>query len=214
MPGSFGIAAGPDVHVIDVRGRTDPLLARLPAAVGSRWRWGAPRRVPDGYLAGLAGEADAITDEPIARLREALNLITRAPLAADGRVAAIAGLSDRRDTLVRESSYGPDTAPLAELNGSEDPRMIPEGGLLVLFDGPRPVAAVSATLSARYDYDIDLLDGESVLHSTISPKLMWAVTPDRVRRIDIGEPVVATALRFQCGRGAGPCALSHVSISP
>jgi hypothetical protein len=53
LPGMVGFVAGPEAYVLDNQGRTDPLVARLPPAVGPRRERDAHRRLPDGYVEGL-----------------------------------------------------------------------------------------------------------------------------------------------------------------
>ena len=89
-------------------GLSDALLARLPiysggtfvepeknAANASRgWRVGHYyRKLPAGYLESLSDPARKLDDPRLQSLREELDLITRAPLFAPGRLAAIARLA-------------------------------------------------------------------------------------------------------------------------
>lgn len=94
--GMVGLAAGPAVHIVDLYGITDPLLARLPA-----WQRHAPpwafrgvghlvRRLPQGYVRSLREGVNRIGDRRIAELHSQLQLITRAPLWSASRWRAIA----------------------------------------------------------------------------------------------------------------------------
>jgi arabinofuranosyltransferase len=88
--GYFGFHAGPAVHVIDVWGLADPLIARLPARTDVRWRIGHfTRTIPAGYTDTLVTGHNQIADRDIATLYDRLALITRAPLFDPHRLAAI-----------------------------------------------------------------------------------------------------------------------------
>jgi arabinofuranosyltransferase len=73
MRGYFG---GPRVHIVDVLGLGDPLLARLP--VSDRWRAGHfPRLIPGGYVETIATGHNQITHPGLAAYYDALRTITR-----------------------------------------------------------------------------------------------------------------------------------------
>ena len=162
----------------------------------------------------LAGQAQALTEPPLARLHDRLDLITRAPLTTSARLGAIASMRSEQASLVGESSYGPEVVPFVEVAASSSTRAIREGGLFVTFETPRAVAHMTATLSPRYDYEIALMNGNSVVATARSPKLTWDDTPDRPRRIEIDPSKTGTALRVRCGRGVGSCTLADVRVAP
>lgn len=88
--GYFGFYAGPAVHVVDIWGLADPLIARLPARTDVRWRIGHfTRTIPAGYTETLATGHNQIADRDIALLYDRLALITRGPLFDAHRLAAI-----------------------------------------------------------------------------------------------------------------------------
>jgi arabinofuranosyltransferase len=88
--GLFGFYAGPDVHVVDVWGLADPLIARLPARRDMSWRVGHfTRAMPAGYPETLASGSNRIADRRLAALYDRLALITRGPLFDASRLAAI-----------------------------------------------------------------------------------------------------------------------------
>jgi arabinofuranosyltransferase len=79
--GYFGFYAGPQVHIVDLWGIGDPLLARLPARKDLRWRVGHfTRAIPDGYLETLASGENRIADKNLAVYYDRLSLITRGRL--------------------------------------------------------------------------------------------------------------------------------------
>ena len=134
-PGMFA-AAAPNLYVIDPLGRTDPLLARLPPAVGVRTSWGAVRRLPAGYLDSVAGEPAIAGDDALAGLERRVEAATRWPLARPGRLASLLALPADTRRLVSASSYGPQRLSLDDLSGPA-PRMLREGGAVVAFGGAR-----------------------------------------------------------------------------
>ncbi len=86
--GFFGFYAGPSMHVVDVFGLGDPLLARLPTGPG--WRIGHYyRQVPAGYLETLRSGASQFADPSIAREYATLVVITRDPIWSWARWRAI-----------------------------------------------------------------------------------------------------------------------------
>ena len=106
--GYLGYWSGPGIFLVDPMGLSDALLARLPiyvdgafvepaknAANASRgWRVGHYyRKLPAGYLESLSDPARRLDDTALQTLREELDLVTRAPLFAPGRLAAIARLA-------------------------------------------------------------------------------------------------------------------------
>jgi len=90
--GFFGFYAGPSVHVLDVFGLTDPLLARLPPVL--IWRVGhLERKLPQGYLASIAQNTNLIEDQDLSVLYGELRLITRGELFSMQRWKAIWNLN-------------------------------------------------------------------------------------------------------------------------
>ncbi len=78
--GFYGYFAGPRVHVVDLLGLGDPLLARLPAT-DPQWRIGhLGRFVPAGYLETLTQGRNLIADPHLARYYDKLAYIIRGPL--------------------------------------------------------------------------------------------------------------------------------------
>jgi arabinofuranosyltransferase len=90
--GRFGYGVGPRVYVIDDLGLGDPFLARLPAkgVTTGEWRIGHfDRAVPKGYPESILQGRDRLADPAYARLYADVDLATRAPLFAPGRLGAI-----------------------------------------------------------------------------------------------------------------------------
>jgi arabinofuranosyltransferase len=85
-PAYFGFAAGYGVHVVDRTGRTDPLLARLPADAATVFPAGAVRRVPDGYESSLPNTDNRIADPALAAYYDRVRWVTRGPLLSGWRI--------------------------------------------------------------------------------------------------------------------------------
>jgi len=100
--GMFGFAAGPEMHVVDRYGITDPLLARLPAYVTGPWverdtrNWRPGhgwRPLPEGYLESLERGVNRIADPDLARYYAVIRLVTRGELWSWRRVVTAVKLN-------------------------------------------------------------------------------------------------------------------------
>jgi arabinofuranosyltransferase len=93
--GIVGYFAGPRVHLVDIYGLCDPLLARLPTT--DAWRIGHfERRIPDGYLATLSSGRNEIGDAGVARFYGELAIVTRGSIWTRQRLRAAVGLNSGR----------------------------------------------------------------------------------------------------------------------
>lgn len=101
--GVFGYLQGPDVHVIDLNGLADPLMARLPIQDPKHWRIGHFRHIiPEGYLETLKTGENVIVDPNLARYYDKLKLITRGDLFSWERLKAILNMNlGRYDHWIR-----------------------------------------------------------------------------------------------------------------
>ncbi len=78
--GFYGYEAGPEVHVVDLLGLGDPLLARLPVT-DPNWQVGHfGRRPPEGYLETLEDGENRLRDAGLAAYYEVLATVTRGGL--------------------------------------------------------------------------------------------------------------------------------------
>jgi arabinofuranosyltransferase len=78
------------VHIVDINGLTDPLIARLPARKDPVWRVGhLTRDIPAGYIETLETGVNVIDDERIARYYDKLHLITSGPIFSKERFKTI-----------------------------------------------------------------------------------------------------------------------------
>lgn len=141
--GFFGFAAGPKLHIVDVLGLADPLMARLPVEPG--WRVGYYyRNTPDGYLETLASGMPQIRNPAIAAYYEYLRLMTRGPLFSRRRLRAVLEMNlgrfgylldpvRRGFTVVRAADVA---SPIAGGTQGGTPRTTPfERGIDIEFDG-------------------------------------------------------------------------------
>jgi len=130
--GAIGVTAfyaGPQAHMLDRYGLSEPLLARLPAVrrdvvydrflqgtngapAGPGWRIGHfLRNVPPGYMATLLEGSNRLEDPELARYYDHLSLVIRGPLFSARRLAEIVRLNlGSYDALVPRGR--PDYRPL------------------------------------------------------------------------------------------------------
>jgi arabinofuranosyltransferase len=88
--GYLGYYAGPKVHIMDIFGIADPLLARLPAAPEKTWRIGHfKRNIPPGYVQTFRDQQNDIKDVSLRSYYDHLSLIIRGPLWSSERWQAI-----------------------------------------------------------------------------------------------------------------------------
>lgn len=100
--GMTGFAGGPSLYWVDPLALTEPFLARLPARTGSRIGH-YERALPKGYLESTMAHKNLIADPALRRLYEDVDLATRAPLGAPGRLAAIWRLNVQKRTYASSS---------------------------------------------------------------------------------------------------------------
>jgi arabinofuranosyltransferase len=92
--GLRGFVLGPEVHVLDVNALADPLLSKLPVLDPEDWRISHfTRPVPCGYPESLEADANMLRDPHLARVYDAVRLVTRGPLFSLERLAAIVRLN-------------------------------------------------------------------------------------------------------------------------
>jgi arabinofuranosyltransferase len=100
--GLLGYFAHPRLHILDVAALADPLLARLPALDHVRVGHFI-REVPPGYLESLRTGTNQILHPSLAAVYDALALVVREPLFAEGRLREIYRLNTGYyDTLIQD----------------------------------------------------------------------------------------------------------------
>lgn len=94
--GAVGYYTGPDYHIIDLWGLSDPLIARMPAV--HPWRIGHfPRGgIPAGYRESVIEGRNLIEDPDLARLYDTLVQVTQAPIWSAARWKAIVALNTKQ----------------------------------------------------------------------------------------------------------------------
>ena len=100
--GFLGYYAGPEVHIVDLHGLSDPLLARLPVNAKHSWRPGhLARNCPAGYLGTIETGENQIVDSVVAAFYQSLKLVTCGDIWSLNRFREIArlNLTDDGDLL-------------------------------------------------------------------------------------------------------------------
>lgn len=103
--GIYGYQTGRSIHIIDVMGLADPLLARLPCQ--RPWRIGHFLRFPpEGYLETLESGQNHLKDPRLAAFYDKLSIVIHGPIWSGPRLAAIVAFNlGRYDHLL--PSAGP-----------------------------------------------------------------------------------------------------------
>jgi len=149
--GMTGFAGGPDLYWIDPLALTEPFLARLPARSGSRVGH-YERALPQGYLESTVTHENLISDHALHRLYDDVELATRAPLGAPGRLAAIWRLNVQKSSYAN-SSFDREAVGLPGVDVKSNSKFscygIPYGGDGIWkIDGP-PVKVRKVILAAE-----------------------------------------------------------------
>jgi arabinofuranosyltransferase len=117
--GMYGYAAGPGLHVVDLNALADPLLARLPIPEEKPWRIGHYERlIPAGYLETLTSGENRLCNPGIREFYDALSAVTRAPVFAPGRLAAIWKINTGQFDHLLEGYANPDSRDAQLCNAS------------------------------------------------------------------------------------------------
>jgi len=92
--GVLGFTAGPSVHVIDMMGLGDPLLARLPAVRAQEFRIGHYRRkIPGNYFDRQNGEADRLISPGLDEYNQILQEVISGPVFSLSRLKSLAAMN-------------------------------------------------------------------------------------------------------------------------
>jgi arabinofuranosyltransferase len=96
---------GPNIHVIDVNGLADPLIARMPLKDTRNFRIGHFHHIiPEGYEETLASGTNLILDADIASYYDKLSYVVRGPLWDWDRMIAIWNLNTGKyDALIEHA---------------------------------------------------------------------------------------------------------------
>jgi arabinofuranosyltransferase len=115
--GFFGFYAGPYIHIIDIWGLSDALLARLP--VKGEWRVGHYTRIiPNGYINTLlCGGKNMLKNKYLATYYEKISLITRGKLFSIKRLIEIWNMNvGKYNYLIKLYPNYPDKVKLFEVS--------------------------------------------------------------------------------------------------
>ena len=161
--GMVGYFAGPDAHIIDVYGLSDPLLARLRAS--PRWRIGHFfRPLPEGYEAAVR-TSSPLADDRVNRYYAQLQLVTRDPIWTLRRWRAIIALNlGQFEPLIADFREVRLTAPaLDRAAGDGAPWdsagavVFPEGRLAVSYAGPTRGHMLELSVSGNDRYSVEFV---------------------------------------------------------
>ncbi len=178
--GFFGFYAGRDIHVMDILGLGDPLLARLPPRPDPFWRIGHfERGVPEGYTETLLSGENRLAEPHLAEYYDKLTLLTRGPLMSSNRLGAIVRfnlgaynylLQEYLDSLPREVS-------LSELSGAQsgdigasdsEPTVFSSDGLRISLPETLYARRVDIRLQRTSDFTVIFRsDGQEVARKLI-----------------------------------------------
>ena len=207
--GMIGHRAGPDVRMVDIYGLADPLLARLPAIAGDKWRIGHfARHVPAGYLTTLETGDPCFADPGLAELHRQLRLVTAGPLWSAERWAAIVRLNLGRveppfdAEFLRAPLYR--SLPLCALRRPKDDghpwdefdahKIAKDTGLRVDLPGLAHQRALDLALAGERRYRVELRrDDEIVWTKEIEVK---SAKRGGLRRLNVAVPAAVAAAGY------------------
>lgn len=224
--GLMGYYAGPTVHMIDIYGLADPLLARLPAIHDPQWRVGHYiREVPKGYKRTIETGTNHIADERLARYYEHLRTVTQGPLWSAERWTAIWNLHvGAYDHLIDREKYRyPDPVRIdqKELNappdegGPEGGRSFKDVGIKVQLEGARSAGHVTVHVAGTAVYGVRFLhDGKPVGQRELPPHAGKAPHPIRVRVPEQAQHAGYDTVHVVPLRGSKGFSLHRLTVGP
>jgi arabinofuranosyltransferase len=220
--GLFGFHAGRRLHVVDVLGLGDPLLARLPTQ--RPWRIGHfYRRIPEGYEQSLATGRNVIEDANLRRYYDDLLLAIRGPLWSPERWGAIARLNlGTDDALLAASRRGlfsmwATSIPAAPPQGvqGDTPTVDIRRGLYVMLPAAVDVSRVEVSVDVATDYRLSALRRGQVVRSVLVPRDPRVSGPLSTRVLDLSADGRAIdAIEIVPRRGDPPYRLASLVVVP
>jgi len=208
MIGYLGFAAGPDLHIFDIMGLSEPLLARLPLPGLKSWRIGHFRRVsPDGYIKSLDTGENMIKDSTLAEYWDKLALVTRGDLFSLKRLREIVKFNiGTYDHLIYNYVYGPirevDLTDLyVEANNIDewnerDIVTIPFWGLRINLKDRSYAKKIEIFLEASDAYRIVYFGGEDEVGQQIVPSLPSYCIVEQLATYQLEIPEAASTSGF------------------
>ena len=184
--------AGNKIHVIDLFGLGDALIARLPAYVDPYWRIGHPQRnIPEGYAESVRTGRNLIVEPNLARYYDALERVISGPLISVDRLRDIVRLNlGFYDHLIDAYVEAlPLRVSISELStnsagapSSEDRAIeIPTEGLRVDLEGLSYARGVRVHVDRNADYQVIFTRGDE----EVTRKLIAASTDVQPIRVGI-----------------------------
>ena len=168
--GFLGWYSGPENHLLDHMGLTDPLLARMPMVFDPKWRIGHYVRViPRGYSASLLDHQPALEDSLLNEYDRRLRLVTRGDIFDWNRIKQIArfnlGFNKHLIDVHRYQFPITQYASLAETETRNGPRYTMDDfqGVEVDFGSSRKVVDIGLRASFGCEIQVLLLQGEEVV---------------------------------------------------
>ncbi|MBZ0112689.1 MAG: hypothetical protein K8J08_09520 [Thermoanaerobaculia bacterium] len=211
LGGAIGLAGfewGPEVHVVDILGLADPLLARLPTQDRHAWRIGHfERKLPLGYLETLRTGTDQIVDPQLAEYYQRLERVIGGALWSRSRWRDIVFLNSgdaKRLIDVAEFSkpysWVVPAATVVKRSTGTTPAADPvsfalpaRNGILLQFDGTLHCAAVDLGLAAGARYRVTYYaSGEPVVTAGRKAHYLvpyWPGGDIQAHRVEVPEEV-------------------------
>jgi arabinofuranosyltransferase len=204
--GFRGLAAGPDIRLIDRAALTDPLLAWLPAQYEPRWMTGHfLRAVPAGYVETLETGENQLRDRKLAELYDRIDLIVSGPLWSRERLAAIWWLNTGGpEKLIDEERYRFYGAQ--QLKFSILSKRVPDGttlenkrlrrltatGAQIRFEERQHPRAVELSLNYEDHFELRFYDGTKEVARVPVPRApKWKLSGMTVRTVELPSELQA-----------------------
>lgn len=196
--GFVGYYAGPQTHIIDPYGLSEPLLARLPPIRQLEWRPGHwARLVPEGYVETVQTGVTQLEDRDLGAYYDQLRLTIRGDLFDPARWQAIWQLNTGQlDYLLHRDAYRhPDMVhlsldTLAPAAGASERYPMLDSGLAVTMEQTVQFPALALVLDPHNDYTVVYRrDGVSLVSQQVAA---WRAEWPTVRYI-VPTPTAAQA---------------------
>jgi arabinofuranosyltransferase len=176
--GFIGFYGGPNIFLIDSYALNDPFLAQLPAVYRPDWRPGHIERViPRAYIESFEKEKNLIQDTALARMWDALDLITTAPLWDKRRLRMLAKWHLNPGDLKNfdKDYYRLPIAHHLEASAWRQPELnIPtlysDAGISLEIPNDRPVRSIKLIGQNNCEYVCVFRQGEEILSGKILTK--------------------------------------------
>jgi arabinofuranosyltransferase len=224
--GIVGFYSGPDVHILDIYGLCDPLLARLPALMDVNWRIGHfVRAIPGGYDETLKSHRNLLVDRELIPFYDTLSLIVRGELFDMKRLMAVVRMNlGAYDHFLQNAAPLPLMADLTRISNplpagtpwsSAEGIILPTKGVLVNMFMPVRAPFLEIGLNSNDDYALTFLYWPNIVGSveiTAGSNIDKGLIP---YRIAVPEEAVRSgydAIGIQPTRGDKNYALGYILL--